>query len=65
MGTGSAVTRGEGVGPELCSSAVGSGEVGAPVGLVLLPGVLWLEMTEVEDTSGNVDDRGECDETGV
>lgn len=44
---------------------MGSGEVGAPVGLVLLPGVVWLVMTEVEDTSGNVDDRGECDETGV
>lgn len=65
VGIGSVVTCGKGVGLELCSSAVGSGEVGPLVGLVLFSEKLWLELTEVEDTSGDVDDRGESDVAGT
>lgn len=74
MGTGPAVTCGESVGPALCASvvgsaevvaAVGSAEVAAAVGLVLLSGELWLELTDTEDTSGDVDAGTEGDEAGA
>lgn len=65
VGTGSAGMCGEGVAPELCSCAVVSGDVGTPVGWVLLSGELWLELTEVEATSGDVTGRGEGDEAGA
>lgn len=65
VGIGSVVTCGKGVGLELCSLVVDSGEVGPLVGLVLFSEKLWLELTVVEDTSGDVDGRGEDDVAGT